>query len=173
VKVKAEQVESLIAKLPDLYQKYDAENPLEYGFVDEQLDKLYQGEQRIASILFHFCILSIFITCLGLLGLATFDAEQRTKEIGIRKVLGASASSIVKLLSVDFVRLILVGVVIGIPIAWWSMNQWLSNFAYHTTPEWWVFAASALLAGIIGFFTIAVQVMRVASTNPTESLKSE
>jgi hypothetical protein len=173
VKIKPNQVANFIEKLPALYQRFDKENPLNYGFVDEQLNEQYKSEQLAGNILAHFTGLSIFITCLGLLGLAAFAAEQRTKEIGIRKVMGASVAGIVQLLSKDFMRLILLAILIGAPLAWYAMSQWLEGFAYRTEIHWWIFLVTGCLAVIIALVTVSSQAIKAALSNPVESLRSE
>ena len=173
VKVKGDQVKSFLAKLPALYKTFDAENPVDFGFVDDQLNQSYKNERQAGFILLHFCGLSIFITCLGLLGLAAFSAEKRTKEIGIRKVLGARTDQLVQLLSKEFLKLILVGSLLGIPITWWAMNKWLSGFAYHTEINAWLLAIVALVCLLIGLVTISSQAIKAAVANPVNSLRSE
>ncbi|HXB06545.1 MAG TPA: FtsX-like permease family protein, partial [Puia sp.] len=117
--------------------------------------------------------LTIFVACLGLFGLATFTAEQRTKEIGIRKVLGANTASVVTLLSRDFLRLVGLSFLIAAPIAWWAMNKWLQDFAYRITIDWWVFALTAMLALLITLLTVSLRAIRAANANPIQSLRSE
>jgi len=173
VKVKANQVAALIDKLPALYGKFDTENPLNYGFVDERINLQYQNEQRALSIVLHFCLLSVIITCLGLFGLATFVAEQRTKEIGIRKVLGGSVANITILLSKDFVRPMLFAIAVGTPIGWYLFNQWLANYSYRIELTWWIFAGTATLSILIAWLTVSSQAIKAALTNPVESLRSE
>jgi putative ABC transport system permease protein len=125
---------------------------------------------RVVSI---FTIISIFIACLGLFGLAAFTAELRTKEIGVRKVLGASVHGLVALLSRDFVRLVLLSAVLAFPIAWWAMNKWLEDFAYRIEIRWWVFALSGLIALLIALLTVSFQAIKAAMANPVKSLRSE
>ncbi len=173
VKVKANQVAALVDKLPALYGKFDTENPLNFGFVDERINLQYQNEQRALSIVLHFCVLSIIITCLGLFGLATFVAEQRTKEIGIRKVLGGSVQNITLLLSKDFVRPMLIAIAIGTPIGWYLLSQWLHNYTYRTELTWWIFAGTAMLSILISWLTVSTQAIKAALRNPVESLRSE
>ncbi|MFT4972115.1 MAG: putative ABC transport system permease protein, partial [Saprospiraceae bacterium] len=120
-----------------------------------------------------FAGLAILISCLGIFGLAAFTAQRRTKEIGIRKVLGASFNSLILLLSKDFLKLVGIALFIAIPIAWWSMNDWLNNFAYRIEVEWWVFALTGLALGSIAFLTVSYQSVRAALVNPVESLRSE
>jgi len=173
VKIKSNQTAGFIEKLPSLYQKFDKENPIRYGFVDEQLNNQYQSEQQALKIVLHFSALSIFITCLGLFGLAAFSAEQRTKEIGIRKVMGGSVFSIVQLLSKDFVKLILIAILIATPLAWYGMNQWLQNYSYRIDMTWWMFAMAGALAMVIAILTTSTQALKVAWRNPVESLRNE
>jgi putative ABC transport system permease protein len=173
LKIKSNQVASLIEKLPSLYQKFDKENPLNYGFVDEKINNLYQTEQRAGAILLNFSVISIFITCLGLLGLAAYSAEQRTKEIGIRKILGASVISIVQLLSSNFLKLILISFLIATPLAWYAMSKWLQGFAYRTEISWWIFGFSGVIAILIAIATFSSQAIKAAVSNPVDSLRSE
>ena len=117
--------------------------------------------------------MAIFISCLGLFGLAAFSAEQRNKEIGVRKVLGASVTGIVQLLSMDFLKLVFIAMIIATPIAWWAMYQWLQHFAYRITISWWMFALAGLVAVVIAFVTISFQSVKAAMANPVKSLRSE
>lgn len=144
-----------------------------YFFLDEDFNLQYQSEQRISNIFSVFAVLAIFIACLGLFGLAAFTAEKRTKEIGIRKVLGASISGIVGMLSGEFLKLVLIALVIAAPIAWYCMHQWLENFAYRTEISWWIFGAAGLAAILIAFGTVCFQAIKAALMNPVKSLKSE
>jgi putative ABC transport system permease protein len=118
-------------------------------------------------------ILGIIIACLGLLGLATFSAQQRVKEIGVRKVLGASVPHVVALLSKDFLKLVLIALVLAIPVAWWLMNEWLKDFAYRINIEWWIFLVAAVIAIIIAFVTVSTQAIKAAISNPVKSLRTE
>lgn len=147
--------------------------PLEYRFLDETFDRLYRTEQRTATLFNAFAVIAVLISCLGLFGLATFTAEMRTKEIGIRKVLGATVLSITTLLSKDFLKLVLVGIVIASPIAYYAMEKWLQDFAYRIQIGWWVFALAGVLSILIALGTVSYQAIRTALLNPTESLKSE
>jgi putative ABC transport system permease protein len=162
-----------IADISSLYKKYEPNSLISYGFVDQELDAQYRAEQRTGRIILYFSILAIFVSCLGLFGLVTFTAEQRTKEIGIRKVLGASVGSIVTLLSKDFIRLVLIALVIASPLAWYAMNRWLQDFAYKIGIEWWVFALAGLLAVGIALLTVSFQSVKAALMNPVKSLRSE
>ncbi|ODS84515.1 MAG: hypothetical protein ABS46_03115 [Cytophagaceae bacterium SCN 52-12] len=147
--------------------------PFSYTFLNDDFDRLYKEERRSTTLILLFAVLASVVSVLGLYGLATFRAESRTKEIGIRKVLGASVSNIVRLLSRDFVKLVLISVIIASPIAWWAMNNWLDDFAYRIDIQWWMFAAAGLAAVAIALFTISFQAIRAATANPVESLRTE
>lgn len=149
------------------------DQPFVYTFLDESFDKLYRSEQKAGQLLNVFASIAILISCLGLFGLATFSAERRSKEIGIRKVLGASVSSIVSLLSKDFLQLVFISLVIASPIAWWAMNQWLQDFAYRIDMAWWYFALAGLLAIAISLVAVSFQSIKAALVNPVKSLKNE
>ncbi len=154
--------------------KRDNPNGLfEYKFLDETYDRIYRAEQRTGQLFQFFAGIAIVVCCLGLFGLAAYTAEQRTKEIGVRKVLGASVVSIVTLLSKDFLKLVLIAIVIASPVAWWAMNQWLRDFSYRIDIAWWVFALSGLLAIVIALLTVSFQSIRAALMNPVKSLRSE
>ncbi len=147
--------------------------PLLYSFLDDQLAALYEAEQHLAQIFFVFVLLAILIACLGLFGLAAFTAQQRTKEIGIRKVLGASVPSIVALLSKDFLKLVLVAFVIAMPVAYYAMSTWLEDFAYRIDLGPWVFVGAGVLALVIALATVSSQALRAAWANPVKALRSE
>ena len=160
-------------KIAAVYKKYDADNPFEYKFVDEEYDRKFTTEVRIGKLAGFFTGLAIFISCLGLFGLATFVAEQRTREIGVRKVLGASLASLWALLSREFVRLVVLSLVIGGPLAWWIMDGWLHNYTYHTSLSWWIFAAAGSGAVAITLLTVSWQAIKAAMESPVKSLRSE
>ncbi len=147
--------------------------PFDYSFLDENFNALYRSEAKLGGILSAFTALSIFIACLGLFGLIALAAEQRTKEIGVRKVLGASVAGIVGLLSRDFLKLVLLSVALAIPFAWYFMDQWLQGFVYRIDLEWWIFAAAGLTAVVIALITLSFQAVRAALANPVSSLKTE
>jgi putative ABC transport system permease protein len=147
--------------------------PFEYSFMDDIFDKHYRAENKFGNLFFNFAVLAIFISCLGLLGLASYSTIQRTREIGVRKVLGASVSNIVILLSIDFIKLVLIAFVIATPIGLLGMNKWLQDFAYHIHIGWWIFAMAGLAALLIAFFTISFQAVRASLTNPVKSLRTE
>ncbi|UFH54235.1 ABC transporter permease [Spirosoma sp. KNUC1025] len=173
VQLTTDQVQTKIAELERIYKASYPGNPFEFYFADENYNKQYQSEQQYGQVFTIASALAIFIACLGLFGLAAFTTEQRTKEIGVRKVLGASVTSIVTLLSKDFLKLVLVAIIIASPIAWYAMNRWLQNFEYKIAIEWWVFALAALLATAIAVLTVSFQSVKAALTNPVKSLKSE
>ncbi len=153
------------ANLPNL--------PFKYSFMDDAYASLHDAEAKHLKLFYTFGLIVLLISCIGLFGLATFASRVRIKEIGIRKVLGASVGEIVNLLSVDFLKLILMAILLASPIAWWSMNKWLQNFAYHITIEWWVFAIAGLFVSFISLLTVGYQALRSALLNPVKSLKSE
>ena len=162
-----------LSTLEATWKKLNPNEPFEYSFLDQDFQKNYEAETRQAGLIDYFTIIAIIISCLGLFGLATFTAEQRTKEIGIRKVLGASVYGVVALLSKDFLKLVIIAIVVGSPIAWWAMNKWLQNFAYQTSIGWQVFALTAVIALFIAFSTISFQAIRAALSNPVKSLRTE
>jgi putative ABC transport system permease protein len=156
-----------------IYSRFDIENKVEFHFLDQNFANQYQSEQKQGKILFIFTLMAICIACLGLFGLVTFTAEQRVKEIGIRKVLGASVTNIVTLLSKDLMKLVLVATVIASPLAWYGMSKWLQSFAYRVDIQWWVFAIAGIAAILIAFVTVGTQSVKAATANPAKSLKSE
>ena len=159
--------------LKNRWTEFGAEEPLAYSFLDERYNNTYKAEQKIGMILGIFAGLTIFVACLGLFGLARFTAEQRTKEIGIRKVLGSSVTGIVNLLSLDFLKLVFVAVIIASPIAWFIMNKWLQDFAYRINISWWIFFVAAFLAVLVTILTISYQAIKAAIANPVKSLRTE
>jgi putative ABC transport system permease protein len=163
----------LLSKIETLWHRDLPGVPFSYAFMDEQVQKQYETEIAMSHIIDSFTIMAILISSLGLFGLAAFSAEQRTKEIGIRKVLGGSVTGIARLLSMDFLRLVLVAFVIAIPIAWWVMSKWLEGFAYRTAISWWMFAAAGLVSGFIALMTVGPQAVRAARANPVNSLRGE
>ncbi|HMH20876.1 MAG TPA: ABC transporter permease [Puia sp.] len=173
VHARAGNIGQVVKAAQTAWKKFDPNEPFEYNFLDDQFQKNYEADNRLAGIVGYFTVIAILISCLGLFGLAAFSAEQRTKEIGVRKVLGASVNTIVSLLSVDFLKLILVSVVIASPIAWWVMNKWLQGFAYRQPLDWMIFVYTALIAVLIGIFTIGFQSVKAALANPVKSLRSE
>ena len=174
IRLKAEQpMEQSLAEIEQICKKYNPEYPFEYQFVDSEYAKKYGDEQRVGKLALIFAILAIFISCLGLFGLASFIAEQRTKEIGIRKVLGATVANLWQLLSKDFVILVIISCLVATPIAYYFMSQWLQKYTYRTDISWWVFAVAAFGALAITLLTVSYQAIKAALMNPVKSLKTE
>jgi putative ABC transport system permease protein len=160
--------------IEDTWNELIPDYPLDYTFVDENLDRMYRSEERLGNLLKYFTILAIIIACLGLFGLASFTAEQRTREIGIRKVMGARVQTVLLLLSREFTVLVLVSCVLAIPLAWYVLkNVFLKNFEYRTEMAWWIFAGASMLALIIAILTVTYQATRAALTNPADALRYE
>lgn len=155
------------------FKHYNGEFPFSYVFLDDIFNNLYKGEQREGTLFTDFAAIAIFISCLGLLGLAAYTAQVRTREIGVRKVLGASVSNLVSLLTKDFLKLVLLSIVIASPVAWYFMHKWLQDFAYKISINWWVFALAGGMSIIIAFITISFQAIKAALTNPVKTLRSE
>ncbi|RRB11910.1 FtsX-like permease family protein [Larkinella knui] len=173
VRIEAGKTAEALAQIETVCKKLNPTFPFTYSFTDQEYARQYQSEQVVSKLSTYFAFLAIFISCLGLFGLATFTAEQRTKEIGVRKVLGASVANIVGLLSQDFLKLVAIAIVIASPVAWWAMSQWLQGFAYQITIEWWVFAVAGSLAVLIALLTVSFQSIKAALMNPVRSLRSE
>nr|WP_295924287.1 ABC transporter permease [uncultured Dyadobacter sp.] len=173
VKTRTDQLPQFLASLKQQWEAFSPAAPFSYSFLDDRFEQVYLSEQKIEQVLMLFSSLTIFIACLGLFGLATYTAEQRTKEIGVRKVLGASVGSVVTLLSKDFIKLILISLLLASPVAWWGMNQWLNEFAYKVTIDWWIFALAGLLAIGIALLTVSFQSIKAAIMDPVKSLRSE
>ncbi|SNY94925.1 ABC transporter permease [Flagellimonas pacifica] len=162
-----------IASLSQIFKEYNPEYPFEYEFVDQQYAKKFNDEKQTGQLVSLFTVLTIFISCLGLFGLTSYMAENRIKEIGVRKVLGATVQSITTLLSVDFLKLVLISIVLAIPVSWYFMTKWLESFAYKVTISWWFFALAGVLALAIAFLTVSYQAIKAAIANPVKSLRTE
>jgi putative ABC transport system permease protein len=173
VRIRSENVSKTLAVLERIWAKFDPSHPFNYSFFDEQFDRLHQSEKQIGRLLGYVALLAVIIACLGLFGLAAFTAEQRTKEIGIRKVLGASAGGIIFLLSKDFAKLALIGFIIAAPLAYYAMSRWLGDFAYRTNIGPGVFVLSGLLALVTTWLTVSYQSIKAALANPVDSLHYE
>jgi putative ABC transport system permease protein len=173
VRIRGGHVADVLAKVKALCKAYAPQKPFTYSFMDEDFDALYRSDERMGAVVLTLTTLAIFIACLGLFGLAAYAAEQRAKEIGIRKILGAEVSSIVALLSKDFGRLIALAFVIATPIAWWGMHSWLENFAYRTSIPLWLFAAAAGIVVLTALLTTLFQSLKAAIANPVDTLRSE
>jgi putative ABC transport system permease protein len=173
LKIKPDKIPSTLKFLENKWKEYQPGYPFWYSFLDERLNRSYRSEQRAVTILTYFTFLAIFISCLGLLGLSSYMAERRTKEIGIRKVLGASAIGIVSLMSKDFIILVIFANVIAYPLAYYAINKWLQDFAYHVRIGWFVFVLAMVLALLIAIITISFQAVKAAIANPVDALKYE
>jgi len=173
VKIGARKEKETIDRIAALYKKYNHGLPFEYKFMNEEYQALYASEQRVAILSRYFAGMAVVISCLGLFGLAAFTAQKRQKEIGIRKVVGASVSNVVIMLSKDFLKLVLIAIIVASPIALWSMHKWLEDFAYQVNISAWIFLAAALCVVFIALATISFQAIKAATANPASSLRSE
>ncbi|MBS1666256.1 MAG: ABC transporter permease [Bacteroidetes bacterium] len=173
VKIKTADVAGLLSSMKQAWASYKTEEPFTYAFMDDLYNNTYLAEQKSGTILNIFAALTIFVACLGLFGLATYTAEQRTKEIGIRKVLGASVSQVTGMLSKDFLKLILIACVLAFPVAWWAMNNWLKDFAYRIHISVWVFVLATVAVIVVALVTISYQAIKAALANPVKSLRTE
>ncbi|MCF2443537.1 ABC transporter permease [Dyadobacter sp. CY345] len=173
VKLKTKDVKEVLSKMKITWDGFKPENPFEYTFLDERFNNTYKAEQKTGQILGVFAGLTILVACLGLFGLATFTAEQRTREIGVRKVLGASVSGIVMLLSKDFIKLVCIAIVVAMPVAWYGMNKWLQEFEYRIEISWWMLSVAGILSIAVALFTVSFQSVKAALMDPVKSLRSE
>jgi putative ABC transport system permease protein len=175
ISLQPQNVKETMAKIQEVYENFDKKRPFETYFLDQNFARQYETDQKRMTIFFSFSIFTILIACLGLFGLASFTAEQRTKEIGIRKVLGADISGLLYLITKDFLQLVLVANVLAFPVAYWVMNNWLQNFAYRTKlyENWLVFLLSGFVAFLIAVLTVSYQAYRAATVNPVKVLKDE
>jgi putative ABC transport system permease protein len=155
------------------YKAFNADQPFEYTFLDDTINNMYKSEKKQGLIFGYFSGLAIIIACMGILGLSIFAAQQKIKEIGIRKVLGASVVSIVGELSKEFLKPVLVAAFIAAPLAWYGMHKWLQDFAYRIEIKWWVFAIAAIVATVIALITVSFQSIKAATANPVKSLRTE
>jgi len=172
-RVNTANLSGLMSQIENKWKDLSPNQQFSYSFMDEDFDATYRAEQRIGALFISFSTLAILIACLGLFGLAAYAAEQRNKEIGIRKVLGASVSTIVSMLSMDFIKLVFIAIIIASPLAWYAMNRWLQDFAYRINIQWWVLAIAGCTAVLIAFVTISFQSIKAALANPVKSLRSE
>jgi putative ABC transport system permease protein len=173
VRIRAGKILQSISFLKDKIAKISPETMFDYGFLDDHIAGLYKKEDNMSTILKVFSAFSILFSCLGLFGLAAYAAQVRTREIGLRKVIGASTSGLVRLLSMDFMIPVLIGNVISWPFAWWAVHAWLMEFSYRVDINWWVFALSFGLTGIVALLTIGFRCWKAANANPVQSLRSE
>ena len=162
-----------MSNIEKIWKKYVPESPLEYTFLDDTFNNLYRQDQQASYLIFVFAVIAIAVSALGLFSLAAFEAEQRTKEIGIRKVLGATVTGIATLLSKDFLKPICIAIFIASPIAWWAMNKWIQNFAYRINLGFWIFFFAGMIAILIALITVSFQAIKAAMANPVKSLRTE
>ena len=172
-RLKTGNIEQTISNIQRTWKSIAPNEPFTYSFLNEEFDNMYRSEQRSGKIFISFAVLAIFIACLGLFGLATYAAEQRIKEIGIRKVLGATVANIVAMLSGDFLKLVLIAALIAFPVAWWGMNKWLQDFAYRINIRWWIFLIAGISALLIAMLTVSFKAIKAAITNPVKNLRTE
>tara|TARA_R110002111_G_scaffold116647_6_gene178111 strand:- start:4568 stop:5257 length:690 start_codon:yes stop_codon:yes gene_type:complete len=173
IKLKSGDFSQAVAEIESIWTQLAPDLPFNYYFMDSSFDITYQADQRLGKLFVIFTVLSILVACLGLFGLAAFNAEKRTKEIGIRKVLGASVGQISIKLSVDFLKLVGLAVLISLPLGWYAMNKWLEEFSYKIEVGWWVLALAAILAVSIAILTVSYQSIKAAMVNPINSLGTE
>ena len=173
VRTEAGKTSDVISGLEKIYKDFNPDYPFAFRFIEDEYNNMYHTEQIMSKLSNAFAILAIMISCLGLLGLVMFSAEQRTREIGIRKALGATVTSIVGLLSKDFLRIVVLSFVIATPVAAYIMQQWLDGFAYKIDLSWWIFAVAGIAALAVALFTISFQAIRSAIANPVEALRTE
>jgi putative ABC transport system permease protein len=173
IKINAKNLPAFVAQVEHKWNSLSPNQHFEYSFMDDDFNTAYRTEHRTGKLFMIFTTLAVVIACLGLFSLAAYAAEQRNKEIGIRKVLGASVSAIVGMLSKDFIKLVLISFIIAAPLAWLVMHQWLQGFAYRQNIQWWVIVAAGIGALAIAFVTISTQSFKAAVANPAESLKGE
>jgi len=172
-RIKTAEIPRLISDLKNKWESYNSGAPFNYSFLDDHFASLYGAELRVGNIFTSFSIIAIIIACLGLFGLAAFMIRQRVKEIGIRKVLGASAGGITVMISKEFLQLILIAALISYPLTWYAMHKWLQDFAYRVDIQWWVFALAGGIALLVAAITISFQSIKAALANPVNSLRSE
>ena len=172
-KVQTKDIRSIVRQVESKWKTMAPSMPFSYRFLDDSFDNMYREERRVGKIALTFAVLTILIACLGLFGLATYMAEQRTKEIGVRKVLGATVTNIVNMLSKDFLKLVIISAVFAAPLGWWAMNKWLEDFAYRADIGWWVFAIAIAVAVVVALVTVSYQAIKAAIANPVKSLRTE
>ena len=173
LRIKPGPVQQTLDKLTNTWKGVMPDHPFDFHFLDAEYESMYRAETRMGSLLKYFAIMAILIACLGLFGLASFMAENRTKEIGVRKALGSNGQQIVLLLSREFSMLVSVAILIAIPASWFYLHRWLQDYAYRTGLDWWIFALAAFIAFIIALLTVSYQAIRAARTNPSDSLRYE
>jgi putative ABC transport system permease protein len=173
VKINGSKAKEAMAFIQSVWQKNLPGVPFEYQFLDDHFEEVYRADSQISTIVGSLAILAIIISCLGLFGLASYSAEKRIKEVGIRKVLGASLSNIVMMLSKDFIKYVLIAALIAWPLSWLAVHKWLQDYAYRINISWWIFLSAVLVAVVIAFVTISFQAIKAAIANPVKSLRTE
>ncbi|MEE4197189.1 MAG: FtsX-like permease family protein [Bacteroidales bacterium] len=173
LRVDSENISNTLNYIEKTWKQFEPEFNFNYSFLDETINNLYRAEQRSNKLINYFTIFALFISCLGIFGLASFMAEQKTKEIGIRKVMGASVLTIIRLFTIEFIKLVIIANIIAWPMAWFAMNKWLDNFAYHTSLAWWMYGLGAVLSLTVVIVTISYQSYKAAIKNPANSLRYE
>jgi putative ABC transport system permease protein len=173
VKVNAADMKAVLGRISALWKSYSPHQEFRYVFMDESFARMYADVQRTGLLFTSFSVLAVIIACLGLFALSAFMAEQRSREIGIRKVLGATVAQMASLLSMNFVKLVMIAFVIASPIAWWGMHKWLQDFVYRIDISGWIFLLAGVLVGVIALLTISFQAMRAAMANPAKSLRAD
>jgi putative ABC transport system permease protein len=173
VKLKTADLQNTLDHITNVWSKFAPGYPIDFKFMDETYGEMYKAEGKLSDLLWIFTVMAIIVGCMGLFGLAAFSAEQRTKELGIRKVLGANAFDIVGLLSKNFLVLVVIAALIAFPIAWWAMNDWLKDFPYRVNISWWIFGGAIIAALAIALLTISFQAIKAAVANPVKSLRTE
>ncbi len=173
VKINGDRQKDAVAFIESVWKKDCADTPLDYQFLDDHFNELYRSDSQISTIVGTLAILAIIISCLGLFGLASYAAERRTKEVGIRKVMGASLQNLVLMLSKDFLKYVLIAALIALPLSWFSVHKWLQDYAYRINISWWIFLSAVLVAMLIAFATISFQAIKAAIANPVKSLRTE
>jgi putative ABC transport system permease protein len=173
IKINSANTKTTLSQLEKVWKERVPHRPFEYHFLDEDYESLYRAEQRTAGVFATFSTIAILLACLGLFALTAYAMVQRTKEIGIRKILGASVTNILTLVSKDFIKLIIVALCIAVPVAWIAVAKWLDNFVYKTTVHWWVFGLAGIAIVVIAFLTITLQAIKTALTNPVKNLRTE
>jgi len=173
LRLTTQHIPGILSQIKNKWKAMVPAQALNFSFMDEDFNKQYEAEERTGKISVTFSVLAILIACLGLFGLVTYAAEQRIKEIGIRKVLGANIPNIINMLSKDFVKLVFISIVIATPAAWLLMNKWLQDFAYRINISWWLFAVAGTVALLIALVTVSIQAIKAAVANPVKSLRTE
>jgi ABC-type antimicrobial peptide transport system permease subunit len=173
IKAASGKIGETVASAEKVWKQFFPNEPFEYSFLNDEFEKIYRADRKSASLIWIFSGIAIFISCLGLFGLAAFTAERRNKEIGIRKILGAGLVHIVSLLSREFILMVLFAMIVAFPVAWLLMNKWLENFAYKINIGWWIFLLAGIIALLIALVTVSFQAIKAAVANPVNSLRTE